>query len=84
MLIGETQELQYRILNNYLNTNVRLSKFGITDDDSCFFCNQVPETLEHLFICTHVQKFWKDLLERYQQFSRKIININLRTIILSE
>ena len=45
-----TQEFQYRLLNNYLNTKDRLYKFGISEDDSCSFCNKVPETLEHLFI----------------------------------
>ena len=82
MSIEKTQELQYRILNNYLNTNVRLKKFGIIDDDSCSFCKQLPETLEHLFItCKYVQKFWKDLFGWYQQFSKEVININLRTIV---
>ena len=79
----KTQELQYRILNNYLNTNVRLKKLGVINDDTCSFCKQVPETLEHLLItCKHMQKFWKDLLGWYQQFSKEEISINLRTTIL--
>ena len=62
----KTQELQYGILNNYLNTNVRLKKLEVIDDDTCSFCKQAPETREHLLItCKHVQKFWKDLLGWY-------------------
>ena len=78
-----TQEFQYRLLNNYLNTKDRLCKFGISEDDSCSFCNKVPETLEHLFItCIYVQTFWKNLLEWYRQFSSEVITIDLRTIVL--
>lgn len=79
----KTQKLQYRILNNYLNSNDRLKKLGVIDNDSCSFCKQEPETLEHLFAtCRHIQKFWKDLLGWYQQFSKEIITINQRTIML--
>ena len=61
------------------NINVRLNKFGLTDNESCSFCKQVPKTLEHLFItCTQVQKFWTDLFGWHQQFPREVININLR------
>ena len=78
-----TQEFRYRSLNNYLNTKDRLCKFGISEDDSCSFCNKVPETLEHLFItCIYVQTFWKNLLEWYRQFSSEVITIDLRTIVL--
>ena len=77
------QELQYRILNKYLNTNVRLKKLDVINDDTCSFCKQAPETLEHLLItCKHVQKLWKDLLECYQQFSKEEISVNLRAIVL--
>ena len=78
-----TQEFQYRLLNNYLNAKDRLCKFGISEDDSCSFCNKVPETLEHLFItCIYVQTFWKNLLEWYRQCSSEVITIDLRTIVL--
>ena len=76
-----TQEFQYRLLNNYLNTKDRLWKFVISEDDSCSFCNKVPETLEHLFItCIYDQTFWKNLLEWYRQFSSEVITIDLRSI----
>ena len=79
----KTQEFHNRILNNYLNTNVRLKKLEVINDDTCSFCKQASETLEHLLItCKHAQKFWKDLLGWYQQFSKEEISVNLRTIVL--
>ncbi|XP_074315687.1 uncharacterized protein LOC141651894 [Silene latifolia] len=32
-----------------MNTNAKLLRLGIRDDDTCFLCGQDQETLEHLF-----------------------------------
>ena len=79
----KTKELQYKILNNYLNTNARLKRIKILDDDLCSFCNEEAETLEHLFLsCAHVKKFWNEFLGWYLQFSQTEINIDYRTVVL--
>ena len=76
----KTKELQYKILNNYLNTNARLKRIKILDDDLCSFCNEEAETLEHLFLsCAHVRKFWNEFLGWYLQFSQTEINIDYRS-----
>ena len=79
----KTKELQYKILNNYLNTNARLKRIKILDDELCYFCNEEAETLEHLFLsCVHVRKFWNEFLGWYLQFSQIEINIDYRTVVL--
>ena len=79
----KTKELRYKILNNYLNTNARLKRIKILDDDLCSFCNEEAETLEHLFLsCAHVRKFWNEFLGWYLQFSQTEINIGYRTVVL--
>ena len=79
----KTKELQYKILNNYLNTNARLKRIKILDDDLCSFCNEEAETLEHLFLsCVHVRRFWNEFLGWYLQFSQTEINIDYRTVVL--
>ena len=79
----KTKELQHKILNNYLNTNARLKRIKILDDDLCSFCNEEAETLEHLFLsCALVKKFWNEFLGWYLQFSQTEINIDYRTVVL--
>ena len=78
----KTKELQYKILNNYLNTNARLKRIKILDDDLCSFCSEEAETsVEHLS-CVHVRKFWNEFLGWYLQFSQAEINIDYRTVVL--
>ena len=79
----KTKELQYKILNDYLNTNARLKRIKILDDDLCSFNNGEAETLEHLFLSyVHVRKFWNEFLGWYLQFSQTEINIDYRTVVL--
>ena len=79
----QNQRAPIQNLNNYLNTNARLKRIKILDDDLCSFCNEEAETLEHLFLsCAHVRKFWNDFLGWYLQFSQTEINIDYRTVVL--
>jgi hypothetical protein len=43
-------------------TNYYLNKCGIKDFPLCSYCNQLPETLEHLFSeCAQIKKLWIDI-----------------------
>ena len=53
---------QYKILYNILDTKYYLNKLKIIDSNLCSFCNQQPESIEHLFVhCEFVIDLWKDL-----------------------
>ena len=54
--------LQFRILHNILTTNRSVSKYKPNQTDSCEFCKQASETIQHLlWHCEVVKAFWKDL-----------------------
>ena len=59
---------QLRILHNILATNNFLYKIKILNFEKCTFCNNFPETIDHLFWkCETVQIFHnkiKDILEK--------------------
>ena len=45
----QLQWFQYRILHRILGTKSFLHKVGIADSPFCTFCDQMPETIMHLF-----------------------------------
>ena len=52
---SKLQWFQFKIVHRIIETNHLLSKMGLKEHDYCSFCNQYPETIEHLFWdCTHV------------------------------
>lgn len=54
--------LQLRINHRILGTNYLLFKMNISDTESCTFCKEDKETIQHLFFdCTLVSNFWKNL-----------------------
>ena len=52
---------QYKILNNVLYLNQRLSNMNIVGSSFCSQCKKEPETISHLFLnCTFSQKLWSN------------------------
>ena len=52
----------YKLLNNVLYLNKKLSQFGITFQSKCSFCELYDETSLHIFYeCTYAQNLWKQL-----------------------
>ena len=53
---------QYRILNGILTTNTFMFKIGKRNDNICTFCNEEPETINHLLSdCKKVKPIWSQL-----------------------
>lgn len=51
--------LQYRILHRILPVKSYLKKIRITTSDCCTFCNDLPETIQHVFAtCKKIQPLW--------------------------
>ena len=62
-LDSKLREFQYKILNNIVFTNDKLFRFGLSHSSNCTFCNEEPESLEHLlFRCKVSSEFWKEVL----------------------
>ena len=43
------RSFQYKILNNILFLNKKLSVFGISNSSACSFCNLYDETITHIY-----------------------------------
>ena len=53
---------QYRLMNNYLITNCRMSKWSKNVSPLCTFCQKEDETVIHLLcLCPMVKKLWEAL-----------------------
>ncbi len=56
------RELQFRILNRYIPTNKWLYKRKLIQSETCDFCNNAIEDIEHLFwYCEKVSDIWLQL-----------------------
>ena len=72
---------QYRIMRRILATNTFLCKIGITDSELCTFCNEYPETLNHLFWeCEYTSEIWEEIHEWIKELSG--IDIYMNTLLL--
>ena len=62
-LDSKLREFQYKILNNIVFTNDKLFRFGLSQSRNCTFCNEEPESIEHLLSrCKVSSEFWKEVL----------------------
>ncbi len=53
------QACQFQVLHRSLVTNVDLLKWKLKESDLCTFCNNYPETLQHLLLeCTITRILW--------------------------
>ena len=63
---------QYKILNNVLYLNQRLSDMNIVGSLLCSQCNREPETISHLFLYYNFsQQLWSDI----QKWCSPIFNL---------
>ena len=72
---SKLRSFQFKISHNIYYTNIELHRDGISETQSCTFCNNTPETIHHLFLdCQFVAPLWI-LLENI--FEHKIENLTV-------
>ena len=63
ILDSKLREFKYKILNNIVFTIDELFFFGLSQSPNCTFCNEEPESLEHLLShCKVSSEVWKEVL----------------------
>ena len=78
-LESKLREFQYKILNNIVFTkyNDKLFRFGLSQSPNCTFCNEEPESLEHLLSrCKVSSEFWKQVLSWLKENNMVIESFN--------
>ena len=56
------QWFQYRIVHRILGTNELLLKMNLRQNSNCSFCDEEPETTEHLFwTCRTITDLWEEI-----------------------
>ena len=84
-IIMETKlkDFQFRCLHYIVNTKYKLKKMGITQDDTCSFCNLNTETYNHLFFdCLKVQIFWMNFKHFWTSTFHENISLDLKEIVI--
>ena len=75
--------LQYRILHNIFGTKALLYKMKKAENNLCRFCNNMPETITHVFVdCLYSTEIW-DLLKNwiYQEIGTTF-DIDKKSVLL--
>ena len=76
-LDSKLREFQYKILNNIVFTNDKLFRFGLSQSPNCTFCNEEPESIEHLLSrCKVSSEFWKEVLSWLKENNIIIESLN--------
>ena len=74
--------LQLRLLHRILTTNTYLKRIKILEDDSCSYCKNSPETLQHLFwTCPIVSQFWNSLFSFFTEINLPHERLSFKMII---
>ena len=77
--------LQYRILHRILPVKYYLKKINIASSDSCTFCNENSETLQHVFVkCKKILPLWNALSARLYEKCSKRVEFYICNIIFGE
>ena len=82
---SNVQWLQYRILYRLLPVKSYLKKIKIVDNDSCSFCNNEVETIEHVFTsCPTVVSLWNNLSIQIYNVVSKRVGFKFMNILFGE
>ena len=82
---SNVQWLQYRILYRLLPVKSYLKKIKIVDNDSCSFCNNEVETIEHVFTsCPTVVSLWNNLSIQIYNVVSKRVGFKFMNILLEK
>ena len=76
------QWLQFRILHRILPVGSYLKKIKVKVDDSCEFCGNESESIEHVFFnCTKISRLWRILSIKILEKTQILGNFNKRNIL---
>lgn len=74
---------QFHIVHRSLVTNVDLCKWRIKEYDTCTFCKEVPETIQHmLWECPVSARMWTSILDWLGVHTRSNIRFTTEDILL--
>jgi exonuclease III len=84
VLIDErSREFQYKFLQNYVCTNVKLYQMKLVNNNMCSLCQQHAETVEHLFVnCVQVKSFWSNFKDWWCKTYEQLIVLTSSVILL--
>ena len=70
-----SRSFQYKILNNILYLNNRLSLFGLATTSNCSLCGAHEENFNHLFVeCSFTTALWHDLTSYFPPLAFPALN----------
>jgi len=62
---GKCKFFAWLVLHGRCWTSARLKRHNLTNDDACAFCDQAPESVDHLFMsCPYSSEVWWRVLRR--------------------
>ena len=77
------QCFQFKILNDILFTNSRLTEIDLIQSDLCTFCNNGAETIDHLFFyCVYSCEFWEEFESYWIAIAKEQRKLELKTILV--
>lgn len=77
--------IQYKILNRYYLTPVRLHKMGISKDDLCWKCQRARGTLLHaLWECPLISPIWNSVIKYMEGWLKSKLPISPRLCLLGD
>ena len=80
--VTKYRSFQYRVLQRGLITNIQLAKWGIMENELCYFCRDDRETISHmLFLCPLVRHIWEDLQKYLMERGKCEIHMNVQNVI---
>jgi hypothetical protein len=69
------QSLQYKIVNNFYATRLRLKQWTLKPVDSCLKCNNTDDLIHHFCECPEMMIFWNSFQNWWSQYCQDC-NIN--------
>ena len=66
------------MIHRILATNVVLKNMGVLDDSDCSFCNEMQDSIQHMFWdCGHVKAFWESFIRGVNTCHDHTMNLSL-------
>ena len=84
--IGKLRSFQYRLIRRALVLNTHLFRWKLKDSEMCYYCEDQPETIAHIFFeCAEVACFWKNIEGFVQSFDPNVVlDLSLSNVIFNK